>query len=262
MIDKNVLALVATLAIIAVLALLMRKGVKKIEQWADAKRTQPLSSHSQSVIRPAHEVHYQTRPCAGRDAVAAWERAKGEGLGVPLIVVDAPQDGRWQLPQSPQEILSEADRLTDPLPLLVFDRKAKPWPEDVAPNMGSSIVLSYENGQMQFRPEVHIVFVPARDAAEIPAYLGLGGWNACPPAENMVAALRQWNKDYGAELVAVSRDTMELRVARRPATREEAFKLARQQAMFCSDVVEDPDDMLEELAASLMISDWWLFWWD
>ena len=262
MIDKNFLALLVTLAIIAVLMLLMRKGVAWVERWAQVKGALPQGSNPQGVTGPAHEVHYQTRPCAGRDAVAAWERAKGEGLGVPLIVVDAPQDGRWELSHSPQEILAEADTITDPLPLLPLNRKAKPWPEDVVPNMGPSIVQTYENGQMQFRPEIHIVFVPARDATEIPAYLGLGGWNACPPAENMVAALRQWQKDYGAELVAIGRDTMELRVARRPATREEALRLARQQALFCSDVVEDTDDMLEELAASLMISDWWFFWWD
>lgn len=269
--EPHVIALVITLAIIAVLFVLMRKGLV----WLDGKLHSlrpalptPAGAGSatfyspERAVVPGIEVRYPSRAISGEDAVAAWEQAKTEGIGIPVIVADLPDDGVWHLTQQPDDVLEAAARIDRPLPLLPIDREAKPWPENVVPQDGSTVVRKWENGAMRFLPRVHIVSVPARDATDLPAYLGLGGWNDCPAAERMVAALRQWQKEYGAELVAISRDTMDIRVKRRPATREEALKLARQQAVFCSDVVENPDDMLEELAATLMISDWWFFWWD
>jgi hypothetical protein len=104
---------------------------------------------------------------------------------------------------------------------------------------------------------VHIILVPARDATEIPAHLRYGGWNACPEPAMHVAVLRKWQAEYGAELVGLTSDTIQLRVARRPQTRADAWKLALEHDRYCGEV-ED----LESLAAELMVSDWWCFWWD
>jgi hypothetical protein len=106
---------------------------------------------------------------------------------------------------------------------------------------------------------VHIVLVPTSDWTMIPAYLRWGGWNLNPPAKYHVAALRSWRGRYGAELVGLRADAMHIRVGKRPGTREEALRLAREQHVYCS---EDELSILRWLAARLMGNDWWFFWWD
>ncbi len=109
---------------------------------------------------------------------------------------------------------------------------------------------------------VIIVLIPTDDSTTIPAHLRWGGWNANPPAEYHVAALRSWRDRYGAELVGLSFDVMNLRVARRPVSRDEALALAREQYAYCSDIVDQGVGTLAALAALLMAGDWWYFWWD
>jgi hypothetical protein len=74
--------------------------------------------------------------------------------------------------------------------------------------------------------------------------------------------LRSWHDRYGAELVSMGADTVELRVTRRPASRDEALALAREHYAYCSDTVDQGTQDLATLAAMLMASDWWFFWWD
>src|SRR5262249_5046813 len=111
-------------------------------------------------------------------------------------------------------------------------------------------------------PKVHIAIIPTDDWTTIPAYLNWGGWNACPHPEYHIAALRSWRDRFGAELVGLSFDVMNLRVARRPATREAALELAREQYFYCGDIVDQGTGTLSRLAATLMTDDWWFFWWD
>jgi hypothetical protein len=110
--------------------------------------------------------------------------------------------------------------------------------------------------------KVHILVLPTTEAATAPAYLKWGGWNACPPPEYQVAALRSWHDRFGAEPVAISGDVINMRVRRRPATREEALALAREQYLYCEDLIEQGVGALVPLAAELMHEDWWFFWWD
>lgn len=107
-----------------------------------------------------------------------------------------------------------------------------------------------------------IIRLPTSDWTEVPAYLGMGGWNACPAAEHHVAAFRSWRDRYGAELVRAGLDTVELRVKRRPQTREEALALAEEMYLYCEDILVQGYEGTAPLAASLMASDWWYFWWD
>lgn len=111
-------------------------------------------------------------------------------------------------------------------------------------------------------PRVHLLLVPTKTNAEIPAWLGWGNWNANPSAEVHIAMLRKWGKSYGAELVGASSDTMNLRVSRRPKTRTEAMTLAREMYGYCPDLVDQGTQEFAPLAALLMASDYWYFWWD
>ena len=112
------------------------------------------------------------------------------------------------------------------------------------------------------RESVTILRLPVSDGSEVPALLRWGGWNACPPPEYHVAALRSWRERYGAELVAMGFDTLELRVRRRPQGRDEALGLARELYAYCPDLVDQGYGTLAPLAANLMADDWWSFWWD
>jgi hypothetical protein len=55
---------------------------------------------------------------------------------------------------------------------------------------------------------------------------------------------------------------MNVRVQRRPPTREAALELAREQYVYCSDIVDQGVQTLSAFAAALMENDWWYFWWD
>jgi hypothetical protein len=110
--------------------------------------------------------------------------------------------------------------------------------------------------------KAQIVILPTDDPSTIPAYLHWGHWNGCPAPEYHIAALRSWRERFGAELVGLSHDVMNIRVKSRPPTRKAALELAREHYVYCSDIVEQGVQTLSALAAVLMESDWWYFWWD
>lgn len=134
------------------------------------------------------------------------------------------------------------------------------WPVE-APEMPALSVVR-EMGSESYLPKVYIVTLPTDDWTEIPAYLNFGGWNDCPAPEQQVAAFRYWRDRHGARLVALGRDVVNIQVERRPTTRDEALQLAREQYTYCADIVEQGVGSLSALAAALMGSDWWYFWWD
>jgi hypothetical protein len=134
------------------------------------------------------------------------------------------------------------------------------WPEQPSAMQGLSVANDWYTGQLL--QKVHIILIPTDDWTTIPAHLRWGGWNACPQPEYHVAALRSWRDRFGAELVGLRSDTMNLRVARRPQTRAEALELAREQYDYCDDLVEQVAGTLSQLAADLMAHEWWFFWWD
>jgi hypothetical protein len=131
------------------------------------------------------------------------------------------------------------------------------WPEPPEA-MEFSAGMSYPG----LSPTRHIVILPTQDATEAPAYLNFGGWNENPPPEHHIAALRGWRDRFGAELLTCGTDLMELSIARRPPLREAALALAQEQYAYCNDLIDQGFTTFAALAGSLMVSDWWSFWWD
>ena len=136
------------------------------------------------------------------------------------------------------------------------------WPPSVPRDGAPYPTVAYDILTGKPLQKVYIGIAPTKDWTTIPAYLRYGNWNACPAAEYHVAAMRQWRDRYGAELVGISSDTINLRVARKPQTREEALGLARDQYVYCNDIIDQGAGTYSALAAELMASDWWYFWWD
>lgn len=133
------------------------------------------------------------------------------------------------------------------------------WPEGEVGSPGLTVVF---NSNGSFKPKVHILLFPTADDCEVPAYLRWGGWNECPAPEYHVAALHSWKSRYGTKLVALNGDTMILIANRRPTDREAALALAREQFLYCEDIVLQGTETFAPLAAGLMSSEWWFFWWD
>jgi hypothetical protein len=151
--------------------------------------------------------------------------------------------------------------LSESLALLAAERREPEvgeWPADI-PSPPSPPVGSRFGKPLT---KVHIALVPTADWTTIPAHLLWGGWNDCPRPEYHVAALRYWRDRFGAELIGLGHDTMHLRVAQRPQTRAAALELVHEHYLYCSGIVDQGTGTLAPLAAELMGSDWWFFWWD
>lgn len=155
-------------------------------------------------------------------------------------------------PMTKEEILTGCDEVLLP--------EVGDWPLSAPGSPG----LTVANDVLSGRPlkKVYIALVPTNDWTTVPVHLKWGNWNANPPPEYHVAALRSWRDRYGAELVGLTGDTMNLRVSRKPQSRDEALSLAREQYDYCNDIVNQGLGTLSNLAAYTLDSDWWYFWWD
>jgi hypothetical protein len=107
------------------------------------------------------------------------------------------------------------------------------------------------------------VLIPAKTSAEALAYLSFVPQNTYVPPEYFAAVFKSWSVRYGAELIALGgHQTMDIRVTRRPQTRQEALELAHQHHDYCVDAIDQGLGTLERHASLLMASDGWSFWWD
>jgi hypothetical protein len=133
------------------------------------------------------------------------------------------------------------------------DLMNQPWPEpphqptDLSCEASSDMVL--------------IVLIPTDRRWEAPAYLGLGGFNACPAPWVHVAYARDWSARFGARLLVLTHDTLEFEVARPITSRENAAAMAAVHAHYCCDTFDTYPSIVEH-AAYLLGARLWQFWWD
>jgi hypothetical protein len=104
--------------------------------------------------------------------------------------------------------------------------------------------------------------VSISNAWEIPAHFGYGGWNECPAPEEQCAIWKYWYEKFGVEIVAITHDVIEAKVANPPSTKEAAMELAWEQYLYCNDIVDQGVESISNLGATLRGSDIWYFWWD
>lgn len=111
-------------------------------------------------------------------------------------------------------------------------------------------------------PKVLIALVPTVDSWRLPAFLRFGGWNECPSDEEHAAVMKYWEERFGAEVVGITNDVVEMLVKRPPSTKNEALALARQQYLYCQDIVDQGTETVDALASTLLGGNVWYFWWD
>ena len=112
------------------------------------------------------------------------------------------------------------------------------------------------------RSSVRVALVPTAASWEVPLHLCFGGFNSCPASTQHASLLRRWSEEYGAEVFSMSGDTFEVAVTRPPQTHGQAMTLAREQSLYCDDLVSQGVGSVGNLAAALWRAPSWFFWWD
>ncbi len=220
----------------------------------------------------------------GAEAIARWRQARA--------LVD--RTGHWPVLLGPErslqplsEVLSfagdqrTADLLADALALDVpawlqdslaerFEddeddsledmRDPDAWNYPVAPTDTFVVPINLLTGELY--PAVHLALLPTTVSWQTPLLLRFGGWNYCPTSEEHAAIFRHWEARYGAEVVALTHDTVEMAAARPPTDRDSAIALAIEQYAYCPDIVEQGTGSIDLLAAGLLDGATWFFWWD
>jgi len=110
------------------------------------------------------------------------------------------------------------------------------WPDDVAPSR--RFITPFDILTHEPLDRIAVALAPTALPREVPAFLDLGGWNECPDAVAHCALMAYWNRRHGAEILAATDDVIEMEVRTPPRTREAAMALAREQSIYCLDIVE------------------------
>lgn len=134
------------------------------------------------------------------------------------------------------------------------------WPSGIQPREAPLALFDPDTGRVL--DEVVIALMPTSRSFETAAYTRFGGWNECPQPHFHVALGREWARQYGARLIINTPNVIEYEVASPVGSREEALALAHQQYRYCRDIVRQGTGTIDTLAAMLLGSRYWLFWWD
>jgi hypothetical protein len=134
------------------------------------------------------------------------------------------------------------------------------WPGEVSEK--GSISLHLDVLSRQIENEVLLGLAKINQPWQLPAVLKYGAWNDCPAPEVHCAFHRKWQSEFGAEIVGMSGDVIECVVKNPPRDKAAAIDLAWQQYWYCADIVEQGCESVSNLAATLIHSKYWYFWWD
>ena len=218
------------------------------------------------------EFRFELVRVSASEAVQKWRALREEGRGVfsPVILAE------------PENFALDSDELAElqlELPKILAASEAKSVADFFARRKAENAVLwqELEAGDWPEVPyklepylprqteEVFIAKVPTANSCEALAHIGFGGWNDCPYDAEHVAVLRYWHERYGASLFALGGDIIECVVERPPTTREAALDLASEQLLYAPGALGEfsgGGSSVPELAAALLNSRHWLFWWD
>jgi hypothetical protein len=220
------------------------------------------------VERPAHPLF--GFEVASDEAIDTWRRlrsaASRTGLYPVLIADDHAILQETEGFPSPAEALAEAGRIDIArwLKIQIAEamEHAEPgeWPDDVEPVTEFGAPFDILSGEP--RTDLLIVLLPTNKPWEAAAYLQFAAVNYDIEPHHHVAVHKLWHEQFGAELVACGGDFLELQVSRPPTTREAALELAKVHYGYCPDIVDQGAESLEALAAMLLNSTVWFFWWD
>jgi len=140
-------------------------------------------------------------------------------------------------------------------------------PDDLADYDPEDYLALSEMFVIPDEPPVSIDLVPVQEGWQVFTLMAPpGGDSQHDNSPALHLALHQrWSDLYGAELVAMTTDALELFVARPPAVPQAAVQVAWEHFAYCHDAVyQGFDDVgsITELAARYLRRRAWHFWWD
>lgn len=121
--------------------------------------------------------------------------------------------------------------------------------------------MSFQDGMPE--ADTLLLEVPVKHPWEIIGYLPMGGWNECPPPDEMIAVCKYWYEKYQAVPAAFTHDVMEF-YAPEKLNGVDSMEAAKEHYAFCPDRVDQGTRTykISELASGLADSEVWYFWWD
>ena len=241
-----------------------------------------LRSHAiaDSSLQPLNDADSYYLEVPGAEAIGRWSALRNifdETLYWPVVLGGGEELARHKealaQPQSPksEQILADARALGGEAWLrgrldlfhqvhaAVLDDLHEEWPADVEHEDTFSIPLDPATAWV--RSTCFLGLVPASASWQVPALLRFGDWHECPAPAVHVSVLARWERMYAAEIVGMTRDTLELTVGNPPTEPGEALDLAYEQLGYCADVVLQGTLTIERLAATLLNGRVWFFWW-
>ncbi|MFC4913620.1 DUF4253 domain-containing protein [Actinomadura gamaensis] len=78
----------------------------------------------------------------------------------------------------------------------------------------------------------------------------------------LAAVVRGWEERFGARVVGLGFNTLELSVAAPPVTTRHAVQVAAEHWAFCPDILFQGPGTLAGYAEEIRGKTWWSFWWD
>jgi hypothetical protein len=226
-------------------------------------------------VTPIDGLPFSLELVSGEEAVHRWNALQAEGRekGFAPVILGDVEDVRvlWEngdaTAGSFKRVIEKAKAVD--ISRWLAEREAEEpevyqydegdWPREPEERTGLSVITGSDG---EIKPWVCIAKIPAEQPWQIPAYLRIGNWNECPAPEYHVAMARHWQEKYGAVLISANYDVLEFLVARPPEERKAAKMLAREQFIYCTDIVHQGAETMNNLAATLLKGKLWYFWWE
>jgi hypothetical protein len=216
---------------------------------------------------------------SGSEALAVLEKRRAAYLSTgeyPFLIGDADDLDRATehlgfIDDDPNDIIQASFKVDLDRWIADLRKEAVGWEFSEEVMLGEWPGESREKGSVGLHKEILTgkikmkVFVGSAKIEEpwqLPAYMKYGNWNACPAPSVHCAFFRKWQREYGAQIVGMSNDVIECKVADPPRDREAAVELAWEQFWYCEDIVYQGCETIHNLAATLLNSPYWYFWWD
>lgn len=110
--------------------------------------------------------------------------------------------------------------------------------------------------------QLGLALMPVQAPYEILAHRAFGGWNSVPYDHELIAVLKDFDERYGAKLISLTHDVLELWVERPITDPVVACEAAKEQYALCPDIVDQGTESVQALAQGLLNARVWFFWWD
>ncbi|HVG84546.1 MAG TPA: DUF4253 domain-containing protein [Vicinamibacterales bacterium] len=138
-----------------------------------------------------------------------------------------------------------------------YEPPAPPVTTLAAPRPGPQLTPD----ELTIRKDGGLLLVLVARPADVPAALGwIGATNAQATGADISAVLRSWEDRFGATLVSLGFDTVEVQLGNRPESVEQRNVLAAEHFWICPDSFEG--FTLDDYSRALSTTTRWSFWWD